>query len=320
MPIAVDWPDSILRDLNRVTSCNFGGDDVFFHNLDLGIGDPSESGDLLVAVSTESQRAVVRLEFSQTGDAADFRFVRAEGKAVLTRGGDSHPLEDFFSEYPPTIWFADGSSLRGNELVKLRHLVDPFPRARVETWDWTGVDIKKESQGIARRKDSIQFHVIETLKQRNFTVLFDDDDSGEAADVVGIIERKSSIDVEFYHCKYSTEKQPGARIKDLYEVCGQSQKSIRWMENATDLFTHLLQREPRESGGRKRTRFELGTSDDLLRIREKSRRTRVNLKVFVVQPGVSKASISRSQLELLGVTENYLKETFMVPFGVIVNE
>jgi len=30
--------------------------------------------------------------------------------------------------------------------------------------------------------------------------------------------------------------------------------------------------------------------------------------------------VSRAQLELLGVTENYLKETFAVPFGVIASD
>ena len=56
----------------------------------------------------------------------------------------------------------------------------------------------------------------------------------------------TSIDVELYHCKYSHESTPGQRISDLYEVCGQAQKSISWMfssEKRTDLFTHLLRRE-----------------------------------------------------------------------------
>jgi len=169
-------------------------------------------------------------------------------------------------------------------------------------------------------KDSVQFRAIEELRKRNFTVLFDDDDSGEAADIIGIMEHESSVDVELYHCKYSSETSPGARITDLYEVCGQAQKSVRWMENPTSLFTHMLAREPREYRGRTGTRFDTGTADDLWRVREKSRRTRVNLTVFVVQPDVSRAQISRSQLELLGVTETYLKETFMVSFGAITGK
>ena len=35
------------------------------------------------------------------------------------------------------------------------------------------------------------------------------------------------------------------RIKELYELCGQVQTSIRWLEKPRDLFTHLLRGEPR---------------------------------------------------------------------------
>ena len=55
-----------------------------------------------------------------------------------------------------------------------------------------------------------------------------------------------ALEVEFYHCKFSLEEKPGARIDDLYQVCGQAQKSIHWMrtpETKTDLLTHLLRRD-----------------------------------------------------------------------------
>lgn len=319
MPIAVDWPDVILRDMNRPLQCKLGDEDAYFHELDLSVSEPAEKGELRVAVSTDSAEAVVGLELFKSGDSSDFRFVARAGTADVSYGSDEQSLQEFFTQNPPTIWFADGSSLSGSELVRLRESPPPFPKNRIDAWDWTGVDIKKESQGIERQKNSIQFRVIDMLKKRKPTVVFDDDDSGESADVVVIIEHTSAINVEFYHCKFSSETKPGARIDDLYAVCGQAQKSVRWMEQPTDLFTHLLKREPREFKGKTGTRFEVGSDDDLWRIREKSRRTRVNLKVFIVQPGVSKAKISRSQLELLGVTENYLKETFMVSFRAITS-
>jgi hypothetical protein len=57
----------------------------------------------------------------------------------------------------------------------------------------------------------------------------------------------------------------------------------------------------------------------LLRIREKADTQRVVLSVFLVQPGASKSQMTSEQLELLAVTENYLMETFCVPFGVITS-
>jgi hypothetical protein len=113
--------------------------------------------------------------------------------------------------------------------------------------------------------------------------------------------------------------KPGVRIKELYELCGQAQKSIRWLEKPRDFFTHLMRREPRKYRGKQSTRYELGGEGDLLRIREKADSQRLLLRVFVVQPGLSKRAASKEQLELLAVTENYLLETFMVPFGVVAS-
>ena len=228
-------------------------------------------------------------------------------------------LREFFEEQPPTFWFADGSSLTGVEYVELRQQPEPFPRERIEVWDWTGTNIRVESQGIGRDPLSIQFRVIQELKKRNFVVVFDDDDQGESADVVGIAELADHIEVEFWHCKYANEDRPGARIKELYELCGQAQKSVRWLEMPRDLFTHLLRREPRNFRGSSGTRYELGTGKDLLRIREKADTQRVLLRINIVQPGVSKAQASREQLELLAVTENYLMETLAVPFGAVAS-
>jgi hypothetical protein len=50
----------------------------------------------------------------------------------------------------------------------------------------------------------------------------------------------ATIAVDFYHCKYSQESSAGARVGDLYEVCGQAQKSISWLQNQlrhTELFS-----------------------------------------------------------------------------------
>jgi hypothetical protein len=54
-----------------------------------------------------------------------------------------------------------------------------------------------------------------------------------------------------------------------------------------------------------------------IRISQLSRVSEVKLRIFIVQPGLSKSDASPQQLQLLGVTENYLKETHQLPFFVI---
>lgn len=86
-----------------------------------------------------------------------------------------------------------------------------------------------------------------------------------------------------------------------------------------ELFTHLLRCEPKKGRRRKATRFEKGDQDELIRIRQMSEIWPVRLKIFVVQPGVSKEKVSKDQLELLSVTENHLLETYVLPFALIAS-
>lgn len=321
MPIGVDWPDVFYREPEDAVVFGFGKAEVFLHDADISLVDSSERGPLTVAVETAAGRAVFTLKLFEHDDVKEFRFEHVQGVMIdIARAGTVQPLAEFFNASPPTIWFADGSSLCGNEFVALPSVPEPFSRDRIAAWSWKGIDIRKESQDADRKTDSIQYRVIERLKKtKEYTLLFDDDDQGESADVVALRELPDSIEIEFYHCKFSGGDKAGGRIKDLYEVCGQAQKSIRWMEKPTDLFTHLLKREPRRRGKTQSTRFEIGTIDDLVSLREKSRRMHCALRVFIVQPGLSRSAATTAQLELLAVTENYLMSTFMVPFGVVAS-
>ena len=144
-----------------------------------------------------------------------------------------------------------------------------------------------------------------------------------AVRTLGESAEPSGVEVEFYHCKYSTDDAPGRRVDDLYEVCGQTQKSISWASSRTkktDLFTHLLRRESSRENANASTRIEVGTREQLLTLRDMSRLLPVNFKFYIVQPGLSKANASADQLLLLSVTKNYLAETYQLRFGVIGSE
>ena len=254
--------------------------------------------------------------------------LRGDQAVDVIRTETSSDAANFFSKNPPRVWFADGASLDGNEYTPLKADIPPYDAARIEVWDWTGVNIRKESQGDAREADSIQAAVIARLRADDYVLIFDDDESGEAADVVAVrvvggIHAPIEVAVELYHLKYSSGDTPGARVGDLYVVCGQAQTSIRWMsthEKRTDLFTHLLRREAKRLSNGRPTRFERGDSRLVERLREMVHTTRMTLKIIVVQPGVSKASISDTQRYLLSVTENYLMETYQLGFSVVTSE
>lgn len=328
MPIGIDWPEEVYKDPETTYSFILDDDtELSLLYTDISLVEPAEDGEIRFKISSDEMSVEVTLTLIEEEGVPDCRFTIAGNRKVWVRHRSSLiPLEDFFYQESPIIWFVDGSSLEGNKFTPLKIKYPPYDRQKINAWDWTGVELTKESQGVTREPDSIQFRVIEELKKKEYDIIFDDDDAGEAADVVTIrveekTQRERVIEVEFYHCKYS-KKTPGERVKDLYEVCGQAQKSIHWMEThekQTELFTHLLRREPRRKKDGEASRFERGDRDDLIRIREMSRVCPVRLKIFIVQPGLSQENASNSQLELLSVTENYLMETYKLPFSVIAS-
>jgi hypothetical protein len=331
MPISVDWPERIYTANEALWSVVVGEQEYPLSELSLEIVSPSLDGPLRFAITSDAERAELELKLFEKDEIPDYQVVvNGEKRVQVIRGHGTVAINatDFFYNNPPVIWFSDGSSLEGNQYVELKSIYPPYDAAKIQAWDWTDVDIRKESQGERKESNSIQARVIRELSIREYHMIVDDDGKGEAADIVtirliGDLSSPSRIDVEFYHCKYSQKSSPGRRIKDLYEVCGQAQKSISWMsspEKRTDLFTHLMRREACRQDAGASSRYEVGDGELLLTIREMSRLCPMSLKVYIVQPGVSKANATRDQMELISVTENYLMETFQLGFGVITSE
>lgn len=321
MPITIDWPHEIYG--QSETAVKFTMEDAgsaFLTETEIKLKNPSETGNILFEISTESVKVEVEMVLFEQDEVLDYRFsILGTKKAWIKAGSAPRDLTKYFYDNPPVVWFADGSSLEGNQFIELKRNHPPYPTENIQAWDWEGIDLTTESQGTAKSPDSIQHYVIERLKTQNYDVIFDDDGKGESADVVCIRKREKKLEVEFYHCKYSKKAKAGARIDDLYEVCGQAQKSIHWREDMPGLFSHMLRREPKRKDGTESTRYEVGNETILITLREMSRFLPVELKICVVQPGVSKGSISYDQLQLLSVTENYLMETYMLPFEVIAS-
>jgi len=323
--IGVDWPVELLDVVESATAIGFESTiQEHLTNVGIDLVERSDTGPIAIRIYSESREVRVRLNFTGSGARADFNFSYVgDARATLRRGG-TFDLCDFLTDFPPTIWFADGSRLDGNMHTELRKAAPLFSRDRLEALNWVGIDIRKESQREERRSDSVQFRAIQVLRNKHaYDVLFDDDGPGEAADIVGIqLDDPVSprlITVDLVHCKYADAATPGARIDDMYVVCGQAQRSVMWLHNKdrrSDLFAHLLKREAlREESGRA-TRFEVGRREDLIRLRNISRTCAVTLRVFIVQPGLSKDAAAEHQLALLGVTEMFLLETYQVPLVV----
>lgn len=319
VPYRIDFPPEIELDWKGSITIKTALFDSKSFLVDIGLSSFDEDSELSFFVSGDNFREEFAIKITtdgyfishKNGSITSIRFGR--GKEML--------LKDFLQKNPPTIWFVDGSSLEGNLLVKLKTAeAVSFPIDHIVQWDWSGVDISKESQGADRKTDSIQYKLISALKSSGkYCLIFDDDGSGEIADVLAVQEDTTTnrLLFELYHCKYSGAAQAGARVGDLYEVCGQAEKSIQWANDARDMLERLIKRENDRISKGKATRFEIGDSKLVYTLKNKLKVYSTGFSVYIVQPGVDGAQITQAMHQVLCSAEAYLKDTYAIPLTLI---
>ena len=327
MPVWIDWDSEIYNNTEDYYSFDINGSKFELSNVELQLIDASETGNIKFAIKTEELFVIYALELfvNKTRDTPfpDFKISNLSGESVLVRCG-SKEIDSvvFFQTFIPTIWFANGDALSGNEFVALNGKIDHYQKENIIVWNWDGIDLSKESQGVSPKlKNSIQYRTIEILKQQDFDFIYDDDNSGEIADVIAMKQLDDKIKVNLYHLKYATEGIISNRIDNLYTVCGQAQKSIRWKyRSGKEFFDHLFKRMGKTKKGERCQRLEKGTFDELEVLSTiAKKKIPMEFEIFLVQPSIDSDSVSDDILTLLGVTETFIKDVSKISFKVIGN-
>jgi hypothetical protein len=146
------------------------------------------------------------------------------------------------------------------------------------------------------------------------------DGPGEVADIVAArTTGDDELELHFFHCKYSSESRPGARIEDLYAVCGQAVKSVPWRGRVEKMCKLLGKREAAREARTRVSGFELGDRSALVALRRRARYMTIFLTITIVQPGLSAQAASTAQLNLLAAAASYVKETYAADLRVIGN-
>jgi hypothetical protein len=327
MPITIEWPTSILNAPQRTVDIVFGTLETPIHSVEIALSDPTVAGPLKFTISDENNFSEYELVIQEPDEhhKRGYFYQKISGPDVhVNKGTKNQPLIDWFVNEGPAIRFINTSYLENNIFVDASdYHYSPFSLDKITPWVWTGINIKKESQykksagTITHRPSSVQAHVIKELKQKGYDIIFDDDDKGEAADVITFKRHRERVIIEFYHCKFSQELKPGDRVDDFYVVCGQTQKSIQWKNKAFDLIDHMLRRDSLRKIKGHPTRFEEGTKEILADFRRMIEVLPFNFKMYIVQPGLDKAKVTDGILQVLGSTQGYLKDTYNLDLEVI---
>jgi hypothetical protein len=222
-------------------------------------------------------------------------------------------VQEFLHEDPPTFYCADLSAIEGVSLFRTPEASVSFADERVEAIDWAAarVDITKEKPAPGGERSIFEW-LEDRLLASQAEVIFCDDGSGEMADFISMSEADPGPRVAMFHCKKSGRPQPGNRVDDLYEVCGQAVKSCAWIK--PELLLNQLQHRVNLRSIRGYIR---GDGAAAARILALAGRQQVQFDVFIVQPGLLKEARGADLSNLLAATSHYLIDGGVDKFGAI---
>jgi superfamily II DNA or RNA helicase len=317
-PISAQWGEYLLTSYEDKVDFHFGDKSAHLYLVDLKTDGVFDDGSVRLILSIENVSSEYKLVLLGDIQGKRYDYQLTNGPEVFIRRGETEPvsLSTYMENDPVLIYYADGSFSYNAYIVHVTQAVGLFDSTEIISFDWTGTNIRKESMGYLRDENSIQWKWFDHI-QHQYDVVINDDGSGESADLVALKIHENSIQLTLVHCKFSGSDEPGARLKDLYEVCGQAQRSIRWKHlNFKYLYEHIKHRQDlwRMKGY---SRFLKGNIKDLAAIRDRARAMPIKFHVVIVQPGLSASEVNEEGLKLLGSTSLYIKKTTMAELAVI---
>lgn len=213
---------------------------------------------------------------------------------------DPITLKKFFEENPPTMFLLNGCTISGSIYTDYGDTpLIQIPDDQIHSLSWKDVNYQFESlyKGIEERENSIQEFMMKRLVESGAKIVFNDDNSGESADIVAIFLEDNIVRFELVHCKYSSSKS-GSRLGDLYEVCGQAIVSLRYKWKLEELLKHMERRN--SLGVLKQKRFYFGSIEDLEFVKKAIRYSDVQFEFAIAQPGVKTSALTTEMKDFLG--------------------
>lgn len=299
----------------------FGSSPFPLYLVELDVSAVQVDGSIDIRISSESIEAIYRHSISAEFPAG-YSHKKISGPDVFFKKSNKVvvPLEEHLRVDPLIVRYADGTYSYNCYHIPTNLNAGSFPADRLESWSWNGIPLNQESMGKNRSKNTIQYRAFEQLKAE-FDLVFNDDGSGEAADLVGLKDvNETTIRLSLVHCKNAHEGKVSQDIRNFYVLCGQAQKSVSIKHRGMGRLYHDLKRRHdlwMKQGNH--SRFLKGDIKKLAYFRDKSRRATVEFEVILVQPGASASAVNDDALRLLATTELYLKKTAAAGFRVILS-
>lgn len=296
--LGLEWPWELLISPSEELLVEHDGAGCLLIDIDFEITQHNTTGPISFRVVSPDWM----LEYELTLGAGEMRFTAVSSDAYIVTRNKRVLLSEALTEAGLIVHFEhEAIVVPPAMLLRPARDLPPFDPADLIELDWAGIDLTVESQGVARRADSIQARMIAHVDSlADWDIIIDDDGSGEVADIVAMRADHECLRVNLVHCKWVSGGAPRAQIADLYEVCGQAQKSAQWRRNVPAMLQKLIRRERNRLHRSGVTGILKGDAQTLYRLNDIARLRRPVFTISIAQPGLSRQNVSASQLELLG--------------------
>ncbi|MFD7159410.1 hypothetical protein ACFV9C_32760 [Kribbella sp. NPDC059898] len=317
--LALEWPWMIQLQQAETVRLAFDGKTHEAAYTDLVPDTSSTTGPFQFEVRSGSWSVRYEASVDATGHLV-YRCLGAN-EVMVVRARSEVPLSVWLQANGLVFLLDDDRLIEDDLLYRPKAGGAPFDRGQLHVVDWSGsgTDLTVESQTKDKFKHSIQYRAIQDLLAATppWDVVIDDDGTGEIADVVALRIDGDELVVLLVHCKFSHDKAPGARVADVYEVCGQAQKSVRWRRNdLRPFFRTLVDRGRKKQARTGVSPFEAGDLRKLFEIQDMAAVLRRRVEMIIVQPGLSQSMASEQQLDVLASTQAYLRTTINASLAV----
>lgn len=317
-PISMDWNPEIYEHYTQLVQIE---DKILsFDELKLTIEEDTQSGkDVVFCLKYEEYFCKYRMSFENR----KLKYSHIGGNKIqFYKGNTATTLVEFLEDKPMTIFYADDSISYGVNYCKPKLKADIISEELIYTLSWDGVDLSKESQHSAPYvTDSIQYYMAQQIMS-DYDYIIDDDGCGEIADLVAINNSERIIDITLFHLKFAKGGKVSNSIENLYQICGQAQKSVRWKYvSGHKIFDHILKRNEKKEQQGKSSIILKGSIEEIIRLREEaSNKKELHYHVVVVQPGMSKSNCTHEMKIILGNTVNVLHEMANIDCRIICSK
>lgn len=235
------------------------------------------------------------------------------GTELRVRRGFSlfRPLIELLTDRPPTIYFVDGTFVRGTECFDSRG-PQGMPKTKLVVHSWDATDIQAETRESANRNQrgqSIDETLEEFLRQQPQRAkrrwILGNDGPGEIADYIVLeVESNTDVSIQLWHAKSANGPTASVRVTDLEVAVAQAIKSRRWVTDR-GLWSELGAR----LAGEQHPPIEVveGNRDLLLVLCGKNERWQsqaftnrppvLRAQVWIAQPGLSKNQFEQQLAE-----------------------